>query len=115
MIGIKADVRDAWLKALRGGEYQQGSGRLRRRESFCCLGVLSDLAVKAGIGEWRGETYVAPNGEHRGEYLCSSVSDWIGLGSTDLWVGENLVSELNDKGKTFIEIADAIEAHTIGV
>jgi len=47
------EVRAAWVEALRSGEYQQGQDALHKVTGngslFCCLGVLCDLAVKAGI------------------------------------------------------------------
>jgi hypothetical protein len=47
---IKAD----WLKALRSGEYEQARDFLAKKDksgktSYCCLGVLCDMAVKAGV------------------------------------------------------------------
>lgn len=50
---MRADVKQAWVQALRSGEYRQGRGKLTRveedgSESFCCLGVLCDVAIKMG-------------------------------------------------------------------
>ena len=28
-----------WVKALRSGEFEQGTGYLRKGDKFCCLGV----------------------------------------------------------------------------
>lgn len=46
-------IKEAWLQALRGRKYQQTTGTLfdagPESMGFCCLGVLCDLAVKAGI------------------------------------------------------------------
>lgn len=48
-------IKAQWVAALRSGEYVQGTGKLRKRtgynetDQFCCLGVLCDLAVKAGV------------------------------------------------------------------
>lgn len=50
---LKPEIKAQWLTALRSGEYAQGQGKLTtigqegRRD--CCLGVLCDLAVKAGL------------------------------------------------------------------
>jgi hypothetical protein len=52
---MNADVKTRWLTALRSGEYKRAEGRLHKKdintgeESFCCFGVLCDLAVKEGI------------------------------------------------------------------
>ena len=56
---MKPEIKDLWVKALRSGDYKQTQGILQRTErgrdgeavGFCCLGVLCDLAVKAGIVE----------------------------------------------------------------
>lgn len=46
---MKPTFKKKWLKALRGGEYEQGSGVLKNidnesgRCTFCCLGVACDL------------------------------------------------------------------------
>ena len=47
---MKAEIKKLWTDALRSGEYKQGYGMLRSKEDeFCCLGVLCELAVKAGV------------------------------------------------------------------
>lgn len=55
-------VYDLWIAALESGKYPRGTGKLRNdfrdssgklRHSFCCLGVLCDLAQKDGGTEWR--------------------------------------------------------------
>ena len=46
-------IKARWVAALRSGDYNQGHGRLHTKEngisSFCCLGVLCDLANKENI------------------------------------------------------------------
>ena len=37
-------LKDKWIAALRSGKYKQGKGALQRNESFCCLGVLCEVA-----------------------------------------------------------------------
>jgi hypothetical protein len=60
---LKPEVKSAWLKALRGGEYKQGNRCLstdigqevgESNLEFCCLGVLCDMAIKEGFvkGKW---------------------------------------------------------------
>jgi hypothetical protein len=50
-------VKAKWLTALRSGEYKQGTNRLRtdasEGSSFCCLGVLCDVAAKEGVTAWK--------------------------------------------------------------
>jgi hypothetical protein len=56
---MKKALRDAWLKALRSGDYKQTIGilhRIHERQSsgelytpgHCCLGVLCDVMIKEG-------------------------------------------------------------------
>lgn len=50
---IDPEIAELWASALESGEYKQGEGFLHTKEkngdSFCCLGVLCDLAVKHGV------------------------------------------------------------------
>jgi len=44
---MKQDIKEKWLNALRSGEYLQGKDSLQPApNSFCCLGVLCDIAIK---------------------------------------------------------------------
>lgn len=46
--------QQAWVDALRSGEYAKGKGHLKKDGTFCCLGVATDvLGVKRGLGEWQ--------------------------------------------------------------
>lgn len=55
-----------WIDALLSGEYKQGIGCLRAaNNSYCCLGVLTEVAAKMGMidGEWEeGHTADMPEG-----------------------------------------------------
>ena len=51
---MKQEIKQQWITALRSGNYPQGRGYLRRidddgKEGYCCLGVLCELAVNAGV------------------------------------------------------------------
>lgn len=46
---MKPAIKQLWIDALRSGDYRQGRGCLSADGKFCCLGVLTDLAVKAGV------------------------------------------------------------------
>lgn len=126
------DNAKAWVEVLRSGEYQQTRSILHRKEkineefvdSFCCLGVACDMAVKAGV---------IPEGEGRSSFasiiaygdvdsiLPQEVADWLGLASIrgDYEVeGFELKTALtsdNDNGKSFAEIADIIESEPKGL
>ena len=50
---MKTEIKQKWVDALRSGHYEKGRWFLTRlngaRETFCCLGVLCDLAIKDGV------------------------------------------------------------------
>lgn len=54
-MSMNQEIKAQWTAALRSGEYEQGTNRLAtlrrggKTPAFCCLGVLCDLAVKAGL------------------------------------------------------------------
>jgi len=119
---MKPEIKKEWVRRLRSGEIEQGTGALRRDEARCCLGVLSDMAVEEGVipephqGEWGDWIY----GERDKSFPPAVVLNWAGLTDRDPVVrlvenedGEQFeytVSELNDGGATFEEIANLIEA-----
>lgn len=109
------EIQKSWVSALRSGKYAQGKGYLRSPEnSFCCLGVLCELAAEAGVID-------SPNlAERSYTYqglrcaLPDKVTNWAGLRSSVLGEMKDLscydLMVLNDKGKTFAEISDFIES-----
>ena len=53
---MNQQIKQLWVNALRSGEYKQATGRLRKNDGYCCLGVLCDLHSKTtGEGHWEGE------------------------------------------------------------
>jgi hypothetical protein len=117
---INPEVKAKWVAALRSGEYKQCKGRLHSPDGgFCCLGVLSDIAVKHGIGEWRhigrGICFISDSSLDE-VMLPEAVSEWAGFGYPERMGGRVSVDNAsdclaahNDAGRTFAEIADAIE------
>ena len=120
---IKAD----WLTALRSGEYKQGKGFLKNSlggiAQYCCLGVLCELAVKAGVvekSEVDEDEYVYTF-DGQSSYLPPKVATWADIhyqgklyresdtGSiSDRRVSVDLAG-LNDYKLDFAGIADVIE------
>jgi hypothetical protein len=128
---VNPEIKKAWVEALRSGEYTQARGALCRTEDmkydeagrtykagYCCLGVLTDLAVKAGVVQWSPEPR-APElqavVDGTGSWYSLTppqVVTWAGLDRADPKVGSGGVrlSELNDSGeKDFGQIAKIIE------
>jgi hypothetical protein len=58
---MKPEIKALWIAALEGGEYKQGPGCLRYNSGVsvqhCCLGVLTELAVQAGVMKDDGHGY----------------------------------------------------------
>ncbi len=73
-------LRSRIIPALRSGEYQQGHGYLRQNDLYCCLGVMTDCAIKDGLvaGEWNCELKVFFS------YGKSVDSEGISVLSTDV-------------------------------
>ena len=97
---MNKEVKQLWIDALESGEYEQGVGTLRKKgpdgkSTYCCLGVLCEVAIKAGVpvktrlvtaGEdmfedepkWFETTY-----DHSSGFLPESVREWAGLETED--------------------------------
>lgn len=122
---MKENVKQSWVAALRSGDYRQGRQRLRTVTGddvqFCCLGVLCELAIEAGIVRRDGHYgYHAVDDENdvASGSLPDAVVRWADLPSGDPSVTEGddeerplPLSYLNDiRAGTFNQIADLIEA-----
>lgn len=114
---MNKELIQEWVKALRPGTYEQGTGQLVYGRQFCCLGVLG--AIKCGsqepdeIAKVTGSYITLHQGTPLGKETCmDKEAPWdiraypykptVPLGYA-CW-------QLNDvQRKTFPEIADYIE------
>ena len=119
------NVKDEWVKRLRSGDYKQGTGQLRNtgENSYCCLGVLCEIAVEAGIVKVDTEpdsntaVYYDNDADRQDMTLPDTVQEWAGTNSPNPPVNERetvngpraSLAELNDGGYTFEQIASIIE------
>lgn len=88
---MKAKLKAKWVEALRSGKYEQGKYYLSKGGKFCCLGVLCDVR---GLPTGRNnDLYPYPVQDVLSAHDCAVLTD------------------MNDKGKSFAEIADYIEQH----
>jgi len=130
---VKPEIKADWLNRLRSGTYEQGRGRLRTEgdpesgepDRYCCLGILCEAAVDAGIVERTLAGYQAPHTAEQLTVLPGRVALWAGLKSNNPTIAGDkqlTLAEHNDglhadtdgwsrKPKTFAEIADLIEKH----
>jgi hypothetical protein len=127
---MNPEVKALWLKALRSGEYAQSTGALCNLKNvgtesrdeyavkgYCCLGVLTDLAVKAGVVEWERERSgdgLPVQGVREINTVVTALTpqkvvDWAGLEWANPMVRGQSLASMNDQGKRFEEIADVIE------
>jgi hypothetical protein len=129
---MNKDIADQWVAALRSGEYVQGRNRLCNIHtdgvrSYCCLGVLVDLAVKAGViadgildvdravgvDDPSVKACYAYGIRRDAAFLPNPVVVWAGLGSSGGYRGSAGIAlyQLNDEDRAdFGQIADVIEA-----
>jgi hypothetical protein len=110
---LKPEVLTLWTDALESGEYAQTKGWLHLMEDgsdrpggWCCLGVLCDVASKAGVDmnrqlEVGGK--VESFDDHRGG-LPPSVRKWAfgvettfdGADGAESWAAEDYLVSMND-------------------
>ena len=105
---MRLTVARLWCQALRGGDYPQGGGQLKNENAeYCCLGVLSELAVEVGVIEsFDGDAALLPE----------TVREWAGLRSHSPTLPKcktfpHTLADWNDEGVSFSEIADVIETY----
>lgn len=124
--------------ALRSGDYRQGRSKLNWDGEFCCLGVLTDICVKKGlVSGWKSSSYDEKimdcmNHDATLPLNIQALTELSAEGTIkdrSLPVAARLIdrympfakeyksvfnlTELNDKGATFEEIADLIEEQFI--
>lgn len=111
---MKIEIKALWIEALVSGRYKQAKGSLRTEDGYCCLGVLCDLHSKSNIDNSWCDT-----GEYTSEYkyigfstcLPPAVKNWAELDGQDPTAGGTKLSDLNDSGASFAQIAALINAN----
>lgn len=118
---MKKNVAKKWIEALRSGKYKKTTKVLKRKngkeESYCVLGVLCDLYKKSGKplkenfpGMYPFEPGVVSFGNSKDwETPPQKVLNWAGV------TRGYYVSEMNDGGKSFKQIANFIEKNVEGI
>ena len=111
---MNAGIKQLWLDAL--PHYTQATGFLRDGDTFCCLGVLCDIAEQDGVGRWEGETFKS-NDCMSNQVLITPVIEWSGLNLNTGFMNFDdrhglsvSLTSANDGGCTFAQIADLIKA-----
>jgi hypothetical protein len=107
-----------WVRALRSGKYKQGPEYLCADGKFCCLGVVCELAIKADVQVKKSET--EEDGVRYNKQACvlpTKVMKWVGLKDDEgrFAEGYEMLTALNDSGKSFKQIARIIESKPKGL
>lgn len=118
---MNPEVKELWIAALESGDYRQGRLALKDDGKYCCLGVLCELASRAISLEVEVEVDYDDNSttSYDGEtgYLPLSVQEWaeidnkVGRLSNSIQDENGIhwsLSQLNDGGYSFKEIAEVI-------
>lgn len=103
---LPAKFKAKWLKALRGGEYEQCKGALYDNGKFCCIGVechlhgvsKTDLGFRKTMGGTKDVFDRVP------KYM-----DVIKQAENPSNSAQQFLIEMNDSGKSFKQIANWIE------
>jgi hypothetical protein len=113
---MEKSIIQNWIDALRSGKYKKVKGYLHKDDKFSAWGVLHDLYVKSVGSEYKWEYNNTQQCWCIWHYYydcpCSIVLEWSGLWKrydlpSNEWFGE--ISEMNEQGCTFNQIADYIE------
>lgn len=107
---LPREFAEKWVKALRSREYKQTTGMLGNKHvGYCCLGV-GCVISGANDEELDNESIILYR--ESGYGISKAVLDTIPDELKGGYKENNLVrqlTEMNDEGKTFSEIADWIE------
>ena len=115
------EERTTWTDALRSGHYKQGINALHEGETYCCLGVKEELDGCVWILDSRIPNRTLYHTESTEAQCYSRPSKWLSPfgelpGRAYIEVrcdAEHFrykwLTELNDKGLTFTQIADIID------
>lgn len=95
---LPIEFKEKWLVALRSGEYKQCIEALHHNGGHCCLGVAE---IVSGFNSECRENLVL-----EGDNFPKAI---IGPAYRNKNVG--ILTKMNDNGKSFLEIADWIEAN----
>ena len=99
-------IKELWTDALKSKKYKQCSGKLKQANTYCCLGVLTELYLKEHPNDSETKRYL----NMEGMVLNKQVKEWAGLeesGAIDHPQYSSL-ADMNDDGRSFEDIADNI-------
>lgn len=126
---MKPEIKEMWIEALLSDDYQQGQHHLCQdnndgSKSWCCLGVLTDLAIKNGVNIDVERSLSESNVytfDNESETLPLAVKEWSGIDTgSGQYSYPNIddddaltcsLAEDNDAGLAFDELVDIIRIY----
>lgn len=109
------EVQKAWVADLRANPDIQGTGYLCQNGKFCCLGRAIEVFNRFHPDDPIIKTFLNDNNKKAVVYddsmgiLPPRVATWLGMKSFNGSYKDTSLTNDNDRGKTFLEIADIIE------
>lgn len=105
---MNPEIAQKWADALRSGEYNQGHDVLRGPDdTFCCLGVLCEIAVQDGVIPQptfcESKYYLYDRSK---SFLPNSVVTWAGL--DDFSPLSNHTGDDGDEKWSFVGLNDGL-------
>ena len=105
---LKPHIKKRWIQALRGKGYKQGTGALALLDGkMCPIGVAHDLfsdswwIMNEKMGRW--------DLKHRAYPLAEGIErQWFQI-LPGYFLALYHIAELNDRGRSFLEIAEYID------
>ncbi len=119
---MNRDIAERWAQELESGKWLQGDGNLRRLRSLddtvslhCCLGVLCEMAVEAGVIPPPTQVKALNTGTYTYmEHMIGvppDVRNWAGVRTSSGVFDDTSLTVLNDDGTPFSEIAQVIRQY----
>lgn len=115
---MNLQIAEQWAAELESGKYEQANGYLCKDGAYCCLGILCEMALRAGADVARAEGPEYGTVVYNGYISLTPVEvmRWAGM-RTEKGVFRihngygTTLAEQNDRGATFPEIAAIIRQH----
>lgn len=122
---MNKEIAMKWADELESGRWKQGKGALNTADKrHCCLGVLCEMAVAAGVRVKKRKATKAQleSDSLAGDYRSyagalstppASVVRWAGMNDSDgnPFINDEAIAEHNDQGASFKKLAKLIRKH----
>ncbi len=107
---MQKEMAMKWIEALRSGKYKQGKNWLcyvkGKTAKYCCLGVLCHINKVPYEKYWDSKKY-----DGNARIISEELKIKLKMNTQSGQTSGGWLSEMNDNGKSFKEIANVIEKH----